>query len=149
MKIIFHLGWTKNTGKRIFKSAAAGELFTEYVKRVQPFTPCEAAPYYAFDKPKPAGETIWVCDFHSRSKMITSEELAARIETTQLASKILRIIIGGADGFSGSERKIMKPDFVWSFGPLTLPHELAAVVAAEQIYRGWTILRNLPYHSGH
>ena len=32
---------------------------------------------------------------------------------------------------------------------MTLPHELAAVVATEQIYRALTILHHKPYHSGH
>ena len=36
-----------------------------------------------------------------------------------------------------------------SFGRITLPHELARAVAAEQIYRALTILAGHPYHSGH
>ncbi|MGH7583050.1 MAG: 23S rRNA (pseudouridine(1915)-N(3))-methyltransferase RlmH, partial [Gemmatimonadales bacterium] len=36
----------------------------------------------------------------------------------------------------------------WSLGPLTLPHELARVVVAEQLYRASTILRHEPYHRG-
>jgi len=36
-----------------------------------------------------------------------------------------------------------------AFGRITLPHELAAVVAAEQIYRALTILAGHPYHTGH
>jgi 23S rRNA (pseudouridine1915-N3)-methyltransferase len=36
-----------------------------------------------------------------------------------------------------------------SFGAMTLPHELARTVLAEQIYRALTILAGHPYHSGH
>ncbi len=32
---------------------------------------------------------------------------------------------------------------------MTLAHELAAVVVAEQLYRAFTILKGLPYHLGH
>jgi len=43
----------------------------------------------------------------------------------------------------------IQPHLIWSFGAMTLPHELASVVAAEQIYRAISILKNHPYHSGH
>lgn len=82
--------------------------------------------------------------------MFSSEELAAQLDRVlQGGFKSLNVAIGGADGFTAEDKKNLRPDLIWSFGPMTLPHELAAVVAAEQIYRAWTILRNLPYHSGH
>ena len=54
--------------------------------------------------------------------------------------------IGPADGWSAA---LKRADLSLAFGRITLPHELAAVVAAEQIYRALTILAGHPYHTGH
>ncbi|MDY6407788.1 MAG: 23S rRNA (pseudouridine(1915)-N(3))-methyltransferase RlmH [Pseudomonadota bacterium] len=53
-------------------------------------------------------------------------------------------LIGGADGHAESVRK--RADYLLSFGRMTLPHFLARVVLAEQIYRAKTILDGHPYH---
>ena len=53
-------------------------------------------------------------------------------------------IVGGADGLSGSVKK--SADLAWSLSPLTLPHGLARVLLAEQLYRAVSILHNHPYH---
>jgi 23S rRNA (pseudouridine1915-N3)-methyltransferase len=76
----------------------------------------------------------------------SSEQLARRLERWRLDARPLAFVIGGSRGLdpdlltSAAER--------WSLGPLTLPHELARVVVAEQLYRGMTILRGEPYHKG-
>jgi 23S rRNA (pseudouridine1915-N3)-methyltransferase len=55
--------------------------------------------------------------------------------------------VGPADGWSEYARA--QAQSTLSFGPMTLPHELARLVLAEQIYRAFTILAGHPYHSGH
>ncbi len=57
------------------------------------------------------------------------------------------LAIGPADGWSTAARA--RAGLLLSFGAITLPHELARVVLAEQIYRALTILAGHPYHSGH
>jgi 23S rRNA (pseudouridine1915-N3)-methyltransferase len=52
--------------------------------------------------------------------------------------------VGGADGLGLSAS--FKADLVLSLGPMTLPHGLARIVLAEQIYRAMTILSGHPYH---
>ena len=53
-------------------------------------------------------------------------------------------LVGGSDGHSDEVRA--KADRVLSLSSLTLQHELALVVLLEQLYRGYAILRGLPYH---
>jgi 23S rRNA (pseudouridine1915-N3)-methyltransferase len=84
----------------------------------------------------------------SRGKQLTSEELAAEVGRLQDGgTQLLVVAIGPADGWSEAARK--RADLTIAFGRITLPHELAAVVAAEQIYRALTIRAGHPYHSGH
>ena len=56
----------------------------------------------------------------------------------------LTLIIGGADGLSSDIRHTA--NLVLSFGTLTWPHRLVRVMAAEQLYRAWSILNHHPYH---
>ena len=56
----------------------------------------------------------------------------------------ISFLIGGANGHA--EKLKQKADYKLSFGRMTLPHILARVVLAEQIYRAKTILDGHPYH---
>lgn len=141
MLIQFCLGWKR------FKFPAAADLFNEYTGRISKFGPCESFGNFKVTK-KSSGVQRWLCD--RQGKAVSSELLAGHIQTLMdQGIRQLEIVIGGPDGFSDSEIQALQSDFKWSFGPLTLPHELAAVVAGEQIYRAWTIIRKMPYHIGH
>jgi 23S rRNA (pseudouridine1915-N3)-methyltransferase len=52
--------------------------------------------------------------------------------------------LGGAYGFSDSLRK--RANGMVSLSPMTFPHQLARVVALEQLYRACTINNRHPYH---
>ena len=54
------------------------------------------------------------------------------------------LLVGGADGWDDATRQ--KADLLWALGSLTLQHELALLVALEQIYRAATIKAGTPYH---
>jgi len=135
-------------------SGPAAELLQLYIERSRRYLPCEhrmfpteAALLAALQAT--AGHTrplLLLAD--SRGDQITSEELAATLGRAQDEGvQSLVLGIGPADGWSPAALALAKRTL--AFGRITLPHELAAVVAAEQIYRALTIRAGHPYHSGH
>lgn len=83
-----------------------------------------------------------------RGKSISSEQFAAWIGGRRDGG-VGQIVfgIGPADGWSAS--MLQRADLQLSFGAMTLPHAMARLVLAEQIYRAATILGGHPYHLGH
>jgi 23S rRNA (pseudouridine1915-N3)-methyltransferase len=81
----------------------------------------------------------------------------AALDTMQFAERVrtardngvrhLMLAIGPANGWSATARTAA--DLRISLGAMTLPHELAWLVLAEQVYRVSTILQGHPYHLGH
>jgi len=86
--------------------------------------------------------------FDSAGRLHTSEEIAKLLDQAGTAGcQHLIFAIGPADGWTPEIRTVAYA--VVSFGRITLPHELALTIAAEQIYRALTIIAGHPYHSGH
>jgi 23S rRNA (pseudouridine1915-N3)-methyltransferase len=84
----------------------------------------------------------------SRGQQLTSNEIADALGSyLDGGIQQLFLAIGPADGWSSVA--LSRADKTIAFGRITLPHELAAVVAAEQLYRALTIRAGHPYHSGH
>ena len=119
----------------------------EYVRRIGRQAPCSVAG----GLPAPAADSrLWLLDRSRGAEVLSSEQLAAKLgRLRDEGTRVLDILIGGPDGFPPEALSRLRPALRWSFGPLTLPHELAAVVAAEQVYRAFTILSGAPYHLGH
>jgi len=152
MKITFGLGWAESRSKnyiKTFKDSSAATLFEKYRDRISHDYVCDALPM-SFEALKKKTGLIWICERIKKTKMLTSEELSVRFQKAcDSGAKSLTVWIGGPDGLSAEQLSTLHPDLVWSFGPMTLPHELAAVVATEQLYRAVSILKNHPYHTGH
>jgi len=80
-----------------------------------------------------------------RGKRFTSRAFAEEVKKIEgNPRKTCALLVGGADGLSERVRECA--DLLWSLSPLTLQHEMALVVALEQIYRAHTILTGIPYH---
>ncbi|WP_041556016.1 23S rRNA (pseudouridine(1915)-N(3))-methyltransferase RlmH [Carnobacterium sp. 17-4] len=78
-------------------------------------------------------------------KQRTSEEFAKEIEQLGVQGKsTIVFVIGGSLGLSDAVMK--RSNTPISFGKMTLPHQLMRLVLIEQIYRGFKIVRNEPYH---
>jgi len=135
-------------------SGPSSDLLRLYLDRSVRYTPCEAMTFpsevallAALGKEAArVRPVLWLAD--SRGQALDSESLAVElIRCFDAGAQRLVFAIGPADGWSRTA--LDRADRTLSFGKITLPHELAAVVAAEQIYRALTIRAGHPYHSGH
>lgn len=77
-------------------------------------------------------------------KMLSSVELAKKMENIFLTNSTINFIIGGSYGVS--EKLKNSVNFRLSFSKLTFPHQLFRVNVLEQIYRAFTIINNITYH---
>jgi 23S rRNA (pseudouridine1915-N3)-methyltransferase len=136
------------------KSEAADRLHLDYVERASRYVLSESR---VFDSEaglfewvdRQSGRTpAYMVLLDSRGRELTSEEFAERIGRVR-DDGVQRLVfaIGPADGWTAGARQ--RANLLLSLGRMTLPHQLAGVVLAEQVYRALTILAGHPYHSGH
>ena len=79
-----------------------------------------------------------------RGRQLDSRSLAGTLSDWQRDGRDLCFLIGGPDGVSEACRR--RADFTWSLSDLTLPHGMARVLLAEQLYRAWSLQTGHPYH---
>lgn len=85
-----------------------------------------------------------VINLDEKGRSLTSRKLAQRLQDWQEDGRDVALLIGGPDGLAAECAQ--RAEFTWSLSPLTLPHALVRVIAAEQLYRAWSILAGHPYH---
>jgi 23S rRNA (pseudouridine1915-N3)-methyltransferase len=136
------------------KSDPAATLAADYLTRASRYMPCdsqsfesEAALLSWLDRQSARTAPVLIL-LDSRGKQLSSEEFATQLgRLRDSGTQSLVLAIGPHNGWTDPIRN--RAALVLSLGPMTLPHELARAVLAEQIYRAFTILAGHPYHSGH
>jgi 23S rRNA (pseudouridine1915-N3)-methyltransferase len=131
------------------------ELARLYLDRIAPLLPgksgvdaplfrSEEALWEAIERER-ARTTPLIVLLDERGKTMHSEDFAQWLGRERDEGRQLIVFaIGPADGWSAASRK--RAALLLSLGPMTMAHELARVVLAEQIYRALTILAGHPYH---
>ena len=88
-------------------------------------------------------DDAFVITLEIKGKMMTSEELAEKIDTLGIRGvSHIMFIIGGSIGLG--EDVIKRSDFALSFSKMTFPHQLMRVILLEQIYRSYRIISGDP-----
>lgn len=141
---VFAIGKLK---EKFWKDACA-----EYLKRLEGYAKVEVREL-ADSTPQKEAEALMAALPKSgpivlldiKGRETSSEMLASKLEAFALeGDSRISFIIGGSDGVT-NEIKARASERI-SFGPITLPHNLARVVLLEQIYRAFKIIRKEPYH---
>jgi 23S rRNA (pseudouridine1915-N3)-methyltransferase len=86
-------------------------------------------------------ERAYVCLLDSRGASHDSEAFARWVEQRRQGGRDVCFVIGGPYGI-----ELPSPDYRLSFGPLTLPHQLARVILLEQLFRAHKIIAGETYH---
>ena len=81
-----------------------------------------------------------------KGKAVDTELLAKKLQGWIDDSQNVAILIGGPEGIDPNYLKEISQK--WSLSAMTFAHPVVRVMLAEQIYRAWSIIANLPYHRG-
>jgi 23S rRNA (pseudouridine1915-N3)-methyltransferase len=131
-------------------------LVSDYLKRCAPVIRCSAEAFRSESAllewlGRQRGRTeAMVLMLDRRGKTMSSEALAEWLgKRRDDGVQHVVFAIGPADGWSDAAlAEGKRRGSLLSLGPMTLAHQLARLVVAEQLYRACTILTGHPYHRG-
>lgn len=90
------------------------------------------------------GERAELVTLEVEGRSMTSEAFAAKVDDAMRRAVTPVFAIGGAEGLPPAVRA--KARWRLSLGAMTLPHRLARLILAEQVYRAFSIIRGEPYN---
>lgn len=132
------------------RSKPLRELMDDYLGRISRYARVEEVELK--DKPERTLEERLMRAVESRGeavlldpsgKRMTSHAFASWVGDAEDAGQKLSFLVGGSDGFPPAVARRARHRICLS--EMTMPHQLARVVLAEQVYRAFTILRGEPY----
>jgi 23S rRNA (pseudouridine1915-N3)-methyltransferase len=146
--LLFGHGWQYRSGMKIVV-LAVGRLRPPYADDVQHYRKLLAGQarvelQEVRDEDRVARlipDRAFVSLLDSGGATMASEDFSTWIERRRHDGRDLWFVIGGPFGL-----QLDRVDHRLSFGPMTLPHQLARVVLLEQLYRAHKILAREPYH---
>jgi 23S rRNA (pseudouridine1915-N3)-methyltransferase len=126
------------------RDAHANAMAEEYIKRSTRFAKCEMREIHPrrFDPwtKHPSASKILL---DPMGRALDSAAFVSLVEKAERESRDVVFVLGGADGLPPDWKP--RADMLLGLSRMTMPHELARVVLAEQIYRALTALRGHPY----
>ena len=115
-----------------------------------------AGRYWKFNVIEVASEARLLARLPERAQIVALTRTGRGMSSTELAGYLqdhalhstpeVCFVIGGASGLGAGV--LDRAQKRWSLSDATLPHQLARLLLAEQLYRAGTIIRNEPYHKG-
>jgi len=115
-----------------------------------------AGRYWKFDVIEVASEDRLLSRLPERAQVVALTRTGEGMSSTELADYLqdhalhstpeVCFVIGGALGLGADI--LDRAQKRWSLSDATLPHEMARLFLAEQLYRAGTIVKNEPYHKG-
>jgi len=126
------------------------EAVAEYVKRLGRYCNLSIIQIKHSDQKHEVAEikkhltkgAVCLCDIGGT--IVSSVDMAKKLEQVSMSPGAITFIIGGSDGVGNLLDDVNHEKI--SFGRITLPHQLFRVILVEQIYRAFTILNNEKYH---
>jgi 23S rRNA (pseudouridine1915-N3)-methyltransferase len=126
------------------------EAVAEYVKRLSRFAKVEIKELAEGANLETEADDIlrackgYIIALAVEGEKLSSEKLAAKLQTLTDSGKELTFVIGSSCGLS--PRVKQAADYRLSFSDMTFPHQLMRVILAEQVYRAFMINAGSTYH---